>query len=103
MGLTAVRIGQSLSSTESQRQKAEHAQNLIEYFMAFGTLRYDNMIKDHESERIEMLSNDQLGPLCDEENYVMVSEVCSLHKERSWAFWSIVCYCSFTDLLRLSV
>jgi len=75
VGLTAVRIGQSLSSTESQRQKAEHAQNLLEYFMAFDTLRYENMVKDAESERIEMLSHDKLGPLIQEHNYSMASEV----------------------------
>jgi hypothetical protein len=41
VGLTAVRIGQTLSSTESQRQKAEHAQRLLQYFLAFQSLRHE--------------------------------------------------------------
>lgn len=40
VGLTAVRIGQSLSQTEAQRQKAEHAQSLLEFFLAFNDLRW---------------------------------------------------------------
>lgn len=75
VGLTAVRIGQSLSQTEFQRQKAEHAQKLLEYFLAFETLNYDAMLKDAESERIEMLSNDILAPLVQEENWELASGV----------------------------
>ena len=69
VGLTAVRIGQSLSQTELQRQKAEHAQHLLGYFLAFQTLRYENMLRDAEAERIEMLSNEVLASLVDDQNY----------------------------------
>ena len=77
VGLTAVRIGQSLSQTESQRQKAEHAQRLLEYFLAFGTLNYEAMLKDAESERIEMLSNEVLAPLVDGDNYQTAAGILS--------------------------
>jgi hypothetical protein len=77
VGLTAVRIGQSLSQTEFQRQKAEHAQRLLEYFLAFDTLRYEAMLKDTESERIEMLSNDVLAPLVDDANYQAAAGILS--------------------------
>ena len=77
VGLTAVRIGQSLSQTEFQRQKAEHAQRLLEYFLAFDTLRYEAMLKDAESERIEMLSNDVLAPLVDDANYQAAAGILS--------------------------
>lgn len=43
VGLTAVRIGQSLSQTEAQRQKAEHAQSLLEFFLAFNDLRWGGL------------------------------------------------------------
>lgn len=46
VGLTAVRIGQSLSSTESQRCKAEHANNLLEYFVTFQKLNVEEMRKE---------------------------------------------------------
>ncbi|KAM3578136.1 hypothetical protein VYU27_000232 [Nannochloropsis oceanica] len=77
VGLTAVRIGQSLSQTESQRQKAEHAQRLLEYFLAFDTLNYEAMLKDAESERIEMLSNEVLAPLVDGDNYQTAARILS--------------------------
>ncbi len=77
VGLTAVRIGQSLSQTEFQRQKAEHAQHLLEYFLAFDTLKYDAMLKDAESERIEMLSNDVLAPLSEDANYQAAAAILS--------------------------
>lgn len=78
VGLTAVRIGQSLSQTEFQRQKAEHAQRLLEYFLAFDTMRYETMLKDAESERIEMLSNDVLAPLVEDANYKTAAAVSAI-------------------------
>ncbi len=75
VGLTAVRIGQSLSQTEAQRHKAEHAQRLLEYFLAFDTLEYESMLKDAEAERIEMLSSDTLAPLADEANFQAAAAV----------------------------
>lgn len=77
VGLTAVRIGQSLSQTECQRRKADHAQRLIENFLAFDTLRYETMLKDAESQRIEMLSNAILAPMVDESNHQAVAGMLS--------------------------
>ena len=77
VGLTAVRIGQSLSQTEMQRHKAAHAQQLLEYFLAFDTLCYESMLKDAEAERIEMLANETLAPLAEEANFQAAAAILS--------------------------
>jgi len=86
VGLTAVRIGQSLSQTEAQRHKAEHAQRLLEYFLAFDTLEYESMLKDAEAERIEMLSSDTLAPLADEANFQAAAAVRGMEETNCLVF-----------------